>query len=251
MIHASHRANALGEIARTAGKIAQTARENMVSELKPDGSIVTNADRAVETWLRDELPRFQPGAGFWGEEFGFEDPGPEGLWVVDPVDGTSNFSFGSPLWGVSIALVKGNEITLGAVYLPDLDELYIGELGRGSFVNGRPIPPIPPGNIDDHQLVSYGDNILHKFANLKVPGKMRLTGAFVVDGSFVAVQRLRGMVGYRERLYDVAACVLVATEAGAEVRYVDGTPFDVAILSRPVPIQAPWVIFPAGSGFGG
>ncbi len=241
----------MGEIAREAGKIAKHTRESLSSELKPDGSIVTNADRAVETWLRTELPAFQPETGFWGEEFGFEDPGPEGLWVVDPIDGTSNFNFGSPLWGVSIALVKGNDSLLGAVYLPDLDEMYLGEKGKGSFMNSAPIPQIRPGRIQPQELVSYGDNLAKKFPTIEVPGKMRLSGSFVVEGTFVAIQRLRGLVGFRERLYDVAACVVIAKEAGAEIRYIDESPFNIDELTRPIQIQTPWIIFPAASGFTG
>jgi myo-inositol-1(or 4)-monophosphatase len=245
----SHRAVALGEIARAAGVIAQESRRNLVRELKPDGSIVTNGDRDVETWLRKELPVFQPQTGFWGEEFGHEDAGEHGLWLVDPVDGTSNFSFGSPLWGVSIALLLRGEMEVGAIFLPDLDELYVAERGNGATMNGKPIPMIPPGPVQAHELVSYGDNLARLFPQVKVPGKMRLTGAFVIDGTFTAVQRFRGLVGHRERLYDVAACVVIGREAGAEIRYVDGSKFDLDALSKPIQIQKPWMIFPRESGF--
>jgi fructose-1,6-bisphosphatase/inositol monophosphatase family enzyme len=247
----SQRAAALGQIARFAGSLAQTARKNLVSELKSDGSIVTNADREVETWLRKELPKFQGQTGFWGEEFGFEEPQSEGLWVVDPVDGTSNFRFGSPLWGVSIGLIKNGEVRLGAVYLPDLDELYLGERGGGSFLNGERIPQIPSGPIQSYELVGYSDNILRLYPEMKIPGKMRLTGSFVVEGTFVPVQRFRGLVGYRERLYDIAACLVIAGEAGADIRYGDGAEFLIQDILKPCQINKPWIIFPKESGFHG
>src|SRR6187431_648871 len=114
----------LESIARQAGKIAQDARRESTRELKPDGSIVTNGDRLVEEFLRRELPKVV-NAPIWGEEYGYAEEDPNGVWAVDPVDGTTNYAFGSPLWGVSIALVKGDEVELGAVFLPDLNEMYL------------------------------------------------------------------------------------------------------------------------------
>ncbi len=243
------RAQALGDIVRHAGAIAQGSRLRLVRELKADGSIVTNGDREVELWLRAELGAFAPGTTVWGEEFGYEEPGPEGLWLIDPVDGTSNYSFGSPLWGVSVALVKEGAILCGAVHLPDLEELFIAEAGAGAYLNDVRIAPIPHGPIKDHELVSYSDWLLRNHHDLDPPGKMRLSGAFVIDGTYTAMQRFRGLIGQRERLYDVAASVLIGQECDAAVRYADGTTFDIAELSQPIPIAKPWLIFPKESGY--
>jgi myo-inositol-1(or 4)-monophosphatase len=245
----SDRAAALREIVAQAGRIAKNSRLRMQKELKPDGSIVTNADRDVELYLRAELAAFAPGTTVWGEEFGFEPAGPEGLWVVDPVDGTSNFSYGSPLWGVSVALVQGGQIVLGCVALPDLEEIYIAETGLGAFMNGVRMAPIPPGPVKDEELVSYGDWLLRACPTLKPPGKMRMSGAFVIDGVFTAMQRMRGLIGRRERLYDIAACVLIGQECWADVRYADGTPFEIQAICRPEQIDKPWIMFPRDSGF--
>ena len=111
----SSQAAALGDIVQQAGKVAIASRAHMVRELKKDGSIVTNADRDAELFIRSELQRFIPGSTVWGEEFGHDGDSPDGLWLVDPIDGTSNFSFGSPLWGVSVALLKDGVIQLGAI----------------------------------------------------------------------------------------------------------------------------------------
>jgi myo-inositol-1(or 4)-monophosphatase len=240
---------ALGELTRRAGALAQEARKKGGSELKPDGSIVTIADREVEIFLRNELPSLAPGSTLWGEEFGREEEGEGGLWVIDPVDGTSNFSFGSPLWGVTVALVKDARILAGVVALPDLGELYTSGLGLGSFLNGERLKEIPGGPVEDHQLISFDDGLLVRHPNAKLPGKMRYGGAFVVDGVFVATQRLRGMIGRREKLYDVAACVLINSELGADVRYADGSPFDIAPLAKGAKITRPWLMFPKDSGF--
>jgi fructose-1,6-bisphosphatase/inositol monophosphatase family enzyme len=78
---------------------------------------------------------------------------------------------------------------------------------------------------------------------------MRISGAFVVDGTFTATQRFRGMVGMSERLYDIAASVLINQEVGAEIRYTDGDAFLIADLKRDAKIDRPWMMFPSASGF--
>jgi len=221
----------------------------MVRELKKDGSIVTNADRDAELFIRSELQRFIPGSTVWGEEFGHDGDSPDGLWLVDPIDGTSNFSFGSPLWGVSVALLKDGVIQLGAICLPDLGELYVAENEKGAFRNGSAMSPIPSGAVRNEELVSYGDSVLKHHPDIGIPGRQRLSGAFVIDGTFTAMQRTRGLVGFRERLYDVAVCILLGAELGADVRYADGATFDVQALSQPVQIDKPWLIFPRDSGY--
>jgi myo-inositol-1(or 4)-monophosphatase len=243
------RAQALGNIVRQAGAVAQNSRLRLQPELKADGSIVTNGDRDVELWLRAELGSFAPGTTVWGEEFGHEPAGPEGLWLIDPIDGTSNYTYGSPLWGVSVALAKDGRILIGAVFLPDLNELYIAEAGEGAYLNDKRLAPIPHGPIKDHELVSYSDWLLRNHTNFSPPGKMRLSGAFVIDGTYTATQRFRGLVGERERLYDVAACVLIGLECDADVRYANGDPFDVEKLCEPKQINQPWVVFPRGSEY--
>jgi len=236
----------LASIAEEAGEIASKARENLEAQIKPDGSILTNADQETERFLRERLAKLVPGATCWGEEYGFSEQVPEGLWLVDPIDGTSNFRFGSPLWGVSIALLVKDTIEMGVVTLPDLCETYLVGRGQGVTRNGKPLPPIPPGKIQPYELVSYND---HVAALGHMPGKMRHAGAAVIDGCFVASQRYRGLIGIRERLYDIAACVLMALELGADVRYADGAPFDLSELKHNVKVSKPWIIFPPESGF--
>lgn len=237
----------LGRLATEAGALAQAERGRLVRELKPDGSIVTNGDRTVETLLRERLPALVAETTVWGEEFGFAEAGPGGRWLVDPIDGTSNYSYGSPLWGVSIALEIGGRLTLGAVALPDLGELYLAEDGGGAFVNGEPLAPVDPGPIRPEHLTSYNEHVAARLTG--VPGKQRLSGAFVIDGTFAVRGRYRALVAMREKLYDVAACVVMAREVGMDVRYVDGAPFEERALLKDEKIGRPWGILPAGSGF--
>lgn len=237
----------LGELLEEAKAVALRERFRLQREQKPDGSVVTSADRAVEKLLRQRLPALISDAGFWGEEEGL-DPGPEGtMWLVDPVDGTTNFACGSPLWGISIGFIREGEIVLGGVALPDLEETYLAAKGAGVTLNGKPLPPIPPGEIVRADPVSYCESVAR--LGLKIPGRMRCAGAFVVDGAFVAGQRLRGMVGVREKLYDIAPCVLFCRELGGDVRYADDSPFVEADLCQDIAISKPWLLFPRDSGF--
>ncbi|CAN5629561.1 inositol monophosphatase family protein [soil metagenome] len=245
----SPRLRELDRVLAEAASLALAERPKMRSELKPDGSIVTTVDRAVEMFLRKALPDVVRGVGFWGEEFGHDEGEGASRWLVDPIDGTSNFTYGSPLWGISIALIEDGKLTLGAVALPDLHETYMGELGGGTTLNGVPLPPIPPGEIRPEQLLSYGEYLLIDYGPDAFPGKMRIGGAFVVDGCFVLTQRLRGMIARRERLYDAAAVVLMARELGADVRYADGRPFDEHELAKGGKITDAWAILPRDSGF--
>ncbi len=240
---------ALADLAREAGRLAQAARRSLVREIKPDGSVVTNADREVEVFLRERLAQLQPGSAVWGEEFGFAEDGPGGVWLVDPVDGTTNFSLGSPLWGVSIALYHAGEVLAGAVALPDLGETYSCIAGGGVDLDGRTLLPLASGPIDSGSPVSVSDSPMKRHPRQPWPGKLRCGGAVCVDGCFVASGRLRGLVGMREKLYDIAAVALFVTELGGIVRYADGRPLRFEDIADDSPIADAWLLFPAESGF--
>lgn len=239
----------LEALTRKAGAIAQAERKHLRSELKADGSIVTQADRAVETMLREELPKLVADAGIWGEEFGNDGSGPGGLWTIDPIDGTSNFTFGSPLWGVGIALVQTDGVELASVFLPDLDELYVMGRDRGTWLNGQRLGPISPGRIEPYHLVAFDEGVLRVVD--RVPGNMRVAGAAVVDGAWTAAQKFRGLVGVDERLYDVAPGMGLCAELDADVRYLDGRPLDFGLLMADAKIRDPWIAFPKNSHFFG
>lgn len=244
-------ADALDPLVREAGDLAQAMRrEGFVPERKSDGSVVTPADRAVEVMLREKLTALLPGSTVWGEEFGYEKPGPDGLWLVDPIDGTTNYSLGSPLWGVSIALIQGSDLVAGALALPDLGETYLGSKGGGVSCNGKALPAIPEGKVTRSDLVGYCEAVVRMVPREKLPGKQRCAGAFVIEGAFMLQGRLRAMIGVREKLYDMAACALFALELGAEVRYLDGGAMDFAKLANDHKIDRPWIMAPKGSGLG-
>ncbi len=237
----------LERLALESGTIARATRSELHRDLKADGSLVTAADKRIELMLSDELNRLMPDVSFWGEEGGFQERGTEGVWLIDPIDGTSNYAFGSPLWGISIALVQGGEIVAGAIHLPDLQELYSFHHQGPAIRNGMPLLPIRPGPIEPWELVSYSDLTLLEFGK-QLPGKMRYCGAFVVEAAYVFRQCFRGLISHKANLYDAAASIGIAKALGAEIRYLDGDPFYVDPLIEARRIPKPFVIFPAGEG---
>jgi myo-inositol-1(or 4)-monophosphatase len=242
----SHLLDELSVLVEDAAVVAQSEREHLVRELKPDGSIVTSADRKVETFFRARLESLLPGSAVWGEEFGYEADSGSGLWLIDPIDGTSNFAYGSPLWGISAALAIEGEIVLGVIDLPDLGETYQVERGCGAALNGKALPPIPPAPFRAEELCGFCEAVARRVPRENIPGKMRCSGAFVVEGAFVATQRYRGLVGLNEKLYDVAPAVLMGRELGADVRFLDGGEFVDSEWLTDRSIDRPWVIFPMG-----
>ncbi len=210
---------------------------------------MTPADEQVEIFLRAELAKLIPNVGVYGEELASTQEEENGLWCLDPIDGTSNFAFGSPLWGVSVGLIRGEDALLGLVYLPSLNEMYMAAKGHGATLNGKPIPPIPPGIVLPQHLMSYPDRIMRMYNPKQIPGKMRHTGAFVIDAMFTCVQRFRALLGVREKLYDVAASLCIAGEVDAEIRYADGAPLLLEPLKNPnSKLERGWVILPKESG---
>ena len=239
--------DAFANILTEAGKIAQDSRKDLQFHLKRDRSIVTNGDQSVEAFLRDSLAPLEPDASFWGEEGPYEEPKEEGFWLVDPIDGTSNYAYNGPLWGVSVAFYKQGNLRYGGIYLPDLNELVIAEEKLGAKRNGKPIPKMVSGEIKDYELVACTESIIRKVSIDQFPGKPRLSGAFVTNAMFTIFGYHRALFASREKLYDIAASIVIAREVGADVRYLNGEPFLEKDLLADKPVNKLWGILPPDS----
>lgn len=241
--------DATSQLLLEAGRLALADRAGHTRAIKPDGSIVTNIDCKVEAFLRPALRQLLPEAGIWGEEEGYEAPTEAGQWLIDPIDGTSNYSFGMPLWGTSIALAADGVIQVGGVFLPDTGDLLVSARGCGVLHNGNPLPPIPRGPVLPHELVGCTSAVTRVLPSNRIPGKKRDIGAFVVSGAYVAMQRLRGLIAVNERLYDVAPCLLFVQELEGDVRLANGQALDLVLQTGNVKFSHPWIMFPKESGF--
>jgi len=115
--------------------------DSLKTEKKGPQDLVSKADREVEKMIRERLQTLFPEDGFLGEESGTRNLDAEGIWIVDPIDGTSCFLNGLSSWCVSIAFVVKNQIEIGLIYAPCTDELFASQRGTGATLNGKPMKP--------------------------------------------------------------------------------------------------------------
>ena len=206
--------------------------EHLQVSLKGPANFVTAADRRAEQILHDELTRARPGYGFLGEEGGQREGADKThTWIVDPLDGTTNFLHGIPQFAVSIGLEREGTIVAGVIYNPAHDELFTAERGKGAFLNDQRLRVAARQRLIDGifacGLPHHGKGNLplfrSEFAQVqdKVAG-LRRFGAAALDLAWVAAGRLDG---YWERdisPWDMAAGLLLVREAGGYVTDLDG-----------------------------
>lgn len=200
------------------GKAKQIDRK-----LGQETNLVTEIDRGSEAIVIERITKDFPGHTFLGEESGDHRNVSDYKWVIDPLDGTTNFTHGLPIFCVSIALEYKNEVLLGVIYDPNLDELFTAEKGKGAFLNGRPIRVSQTDTLIDSLLVTgfpydIKDNPLHAvehFENfLKVSQAVRRLGSAALDLCYTAAGRFDGFWEVRLNSWDMAAGVLIVQEAG-------------------------------------
>ena len=206
--------------------------EHLQVSLKGPANFVTAADRRAEEILHEQLSRARPGYGFVGEEGGRREGADKThTWIVDPLDGTSNFLHGIPHFAISIALEREGTIVAGLIYNPANEELFTAERGKGAFLNDQRLRVAARQRLVDAVIAcglphhGKGDLALFRteFAAVqdKVAG-LRRFGAATLDLAWVAAGRLDA---YWERdisPWDMAAGLLMVREAGGYVTDLDG-----------------------------
>jgi len=206
---------------------------------------VTEVDRDAEKIIRDAIMQKFPGSRFYGEELSSLDPaqaadtlssqtGDDYLWIVDPLDGTSNFIRQIPLFAVSIAVAKGNTLIAGAVYDPNRDEMFSAGKDEGAFLNGRPIRVSTVQDFSD-AVISTSAPIANPrdraFALGCLPGiigacsSMRILNCASLCLAYVAAGRTEAHWEVGLHLWDMAAGALLIAEAGGVVNTLDGEDF--------------------------
>ena len=201
--------------------------QNLQVSRKGPGDFVSQADLRAEEILFRELSRARPGYGFLMEERG-EVPGEDGQhrWIVDPLDGTTNFLHGIPVFAVSIALERQGELSAGVIYNPAMDELYTGERGSGAFLNDRRMRVAGRSVLADTVIATgiphlgRGEHVkaLVELQNVmaETAGVRRL-GSAALDLAWVAAGRVDGFWEAGLNPWDVAAGMLMVREAGGFV----------------------------------
>jgi myo-inositol-1(or 4)-monophosphatase len=194
--------------------------------------LVSDADREAEQAIVALLREQRPDDGLLAEEGAHAHAASGRRWVIDPLDGTTNFLYGLPAWGVSIALEDDDGALVGVVYDPNRDELFAAERGGGATVNGTPLS-VRSGTPLDRALVAtgFGYDADHRGHQGKVAAELlprvrdiRRGGAAALDLAWLAAGRLDGYWERGVKRWDWAAGRLLVTEAGGEVRDIAGEP---------------------------
>lgn len=227
------------ETARDAGRILleKFGRIETVTK-KGDINLVTEADLASEALIVERIKSHFPRHAILAEEAGNavvtgEDGGHK--WIIDPLDGTTNYAHGYPCFCVTIALEHQGEIVLGVTYDPTRDELFTAEKGRGAALNGKPIRVSGTDELGNALLVTgFPYDIKHreKFARhltefLLTSRGVRRDGSAAIDLAYIACGRFDGFWEEGLNPWDVAAGKLLIEEAGGIVSYYDGSKFSV------------------------
>jgi myo-inositol-1(or 4)-monophosphatase len=199
--------------------------------------LVSIADEEAEQTARGLLAKARPSYGFLGEEGGASTGGDDAqTWIVDPLDGTTNFLFACPLWGVNVALAREGCVVAGVTYLPMLDEMYVAEAGQGAWLNGQRIRVSTRATLVE-SLLSCGipfagkpdhDLFVREMARLtsQVSG-IRRTGACAVDMAWVAAGRWDAYWERALNAWDMAPGVILVQEAGGRASSSRGGPLDL------------------------
>ena len=208
------------------------------TEYKGSGTVdvVTEADRASEKLIVEALRAAFPNHGIVGEEGSRAQSTGELIWYVDPLDGTTNFAHGFPVFCVSLGLARDNEVIAGVVFDPTRNELFAAERGSGARLNGKNIRVSHATNLGESLLgTGFPSKKRHLNPNIyfyhqltmKTHG-IRRAGSAALDLACVASGRYDGYWEFNLNPWDTSAGVLLVQEAGGKLTHVDGTEFDVA-----------------------
>ncbi|MDT2021009.1 inositol monophosphatase family protein [Methylocella sp. CPCC 101449] len=207
--------------------------ENLQVSIKGPGDFVSAADRKAERVLRDELAKARPGYSFLMEESG-EIVGSDTThrWIIDPLDGTTNFLHGLPVFAISLALEREGQLVAGLVYNPISDDMFVAEKGQGSWHNNRRLRVAARSDISEALMGTGVPHLGKASAHPKFKAELssvmarvhniRRMGAAALDLAFVAAGRLDGFWERSLQPWDTAAGIVLVREAGGFVSDADG-----------------------------
>jgi len=236
------------EAAKLGGEALLHWRDCFQAREKGPRDLVSQAELAAQEAIRDVLCKAFPDHDFLSEEDVAErrskgqPPIParrsECRWIVDPLDGTTNYVHRLPGYAVSIALQRGTEIELGVVFDPLTEERFVAERGKGAKLNGRPLKTSGCGRIGQALIaVSFSPHVtrdspeIRRFTEVLLASQsVRRMGSAALNLCYVGAGRLDGYLATSVSIWDVAAGLLIASEAGGAVSALDGSPLD---LERP------------------
>ena len=226
------------ETARQAGQVLleKFGRVNVMK--KGDIDLVTDADHASEALIIERIRSHYPKHSILAEESGeavIKGGDQEWKWIIDPLDGTTNYAHGYPCFCVTLAVEHNSEIVIGVTFDPTRNELFAAEKGHGATLNGRPIRVSSSDALGDSLIVTgfhYNfkqktDFAKHLTGFMLESRGVRRDGSAAIDMAYVACGRFDGFWEEGLNPWDVAAGTLLIAEAGGYVTYYDGSPFSI------------------------
>lgn len=221
-------------LATSAGALLRErlGEERRITEKRPR-DLVTDADRASEALIIERLRELRPESSILGEESGFTRGESDERWIIDPLDGTTNYAHRYPLFAVSIACERAGVLVAGAIYAPMLDELYAAAAGRGATLNGEPIHVSPIRRMRDAMVCTgftpgRSDRNMRNFGAVSSEAQgVRRDGSAALNLAFLALGRFDGFWEFDLKPWDVAAGALLVREAGGRVTTLLGEPWSL------------------------
>lgn len=238
----------LERLVRQAGEIALRYFRRTAIQRKADNTIVTAADGEIEHFLRDAIARAHPDDTFLGEEMHTQSGRSGRAWAIDPIDGTSAYAAGLPVWAISVGILIDGEPVAGGVYLPLMDEYYSSD-GYTARLNGAPIHVDGSGRINDETLLCVTSEA-HRHYHIEFEGKTRAFGSSAAHICYVARGAAVAAVLGHQALWDVAGALPILRAAGGTIvclpsgeppsevaSWVDGRKSPYPLLA-----SAPWAV---------
>ena len=228
------------EIAVGCGDILFSGFNNIknIKEKSDAGDIVTDVDIRSEKYAMDKIKEFRPDDNILSEEYGTINKKSEYTWIIDPLDGTYNFSLGIPFFCVSIGVYKDNKPFIGVIYDPIHKELFSAKVGEGAFLNNEIISVKEPASMSGAVFyISWVKGVREKSEFTQMTKKisnetsyMRRFGSAALGFSYIASGRIHGFIESGLSPWDVAAGILIVNEAGGIVK--DFNEKDIDILAK-------------------
>ena len=231
-------------LAAEASELARARSSGLRPVEKTNRSYVTELDQELERFIRTRLAAAFPQDRLTGEEFAEEGGGGPRRWSIDPIDGTGNLVHSLPLWAISIGLIEDGEPLLGVIAIPPLNELYWGLKGEGAWLNGVRLRVVDADSFHPQDNVCVGTNALRAIDPRSLPGRLRDLGSSCCEQAFVAANRLQACTFLGEAAHDLAAGVVISSEAGCGFGTVDGRLLDTRQMILETPIRQPTFVAP-------
>jgi len=226
------------QAARRAAKVLESWRQRFTVNEKARFDLVTEADVASQKTIQEFLGRRFPGYAFLGEEGEAAKVRPDlagpPTWIVDPIDGTTNYVHDCPLYCVSIGLWMSGDLVVGVIYDPCRKEMFSGAKGLGAWVNGRRLHTSSADRLDQALLATgfppdmRGQEITldwWRFFSLRTRS-LRRTGSTALNMAYVAAGRFDGYWAFDNHVWDVAGAAVLVCEAGGTLTNIDGSAYD-------------------------